>query len=103
MGNTLFIDTVLSKVNGLPLQATTLTKDQVRTLFGRWDDGLDARFAAAAQHDQVTRSSLIRQLLRYKDEMDEVYRPAKTRCLKMMRKHHATTAQASTEGERRIG
>ena len=56
MGASVSLDSVLRKVNGLPLECTTLQLDQVKALFGgahRWTEGLQERFTAAQQNGPI--------------------------------------------------
>ncbi len=103
MGNAVALDMVLRKVNALPPDITTLSLPACKALFPSWGDALQDRFNAAQQQGSVTRSALVRQLMRQKDVEDGVDRPAKTLGLAVLRRQIAKASAKSADQELRVG
>lgn len=101
MGNS--IDSILRKVNALPIDTTVLTQTEVKRLLGKWDESLEARWAKSQQAGTLTRGNFIRQLTRQKEMNSNTYRPSKTHSMAVLRRKNAKRTANPSNQEHRIG
>jgi hypothetical protein len=100
MGNA--IDTIIRKVNGLPVEVTALNQTETKRLLGRWDDAIEQRWARCQHGGTVPRSALVRQLQLQKEVDGNVDRTCKTTSMAILRRQKAKQAATVTQ-EQRVG